>query len=105
MSEDIQETEKSKPERPARERRGRGAFPKNRPDRADMSVNGTLTYDPELLKEMKENGLTLRLVNDNPGRIEAFIKKGWKFVQADGQIGDDKAAEAGKIGGNLSKHV
>lgn len=105
MSEDIHEMEKRKPGRPAQERRGRAAFPKNRPERADMNVRGPLTYSPTLMKDLKSQGLTPRLVNDKPGRIDHFLEEGWKFVQADGQIGDDKAAAASKVGGNLSKHV
>jgi galactokinase/mevalonate kinase-like predicted kinase len=70
-----------------------------------MNTRGPLTYNPVLMKELKDQGLTARLVNDDPGRIDHFLEKGWKFVQADGQIGDDKAASANKVGGNLSKHV
>ncbi len=108
MSEAIQETDKRKPGRPPQVKvgpRGRGAWPKNRPERMSLGERGSLTYDPELLAEMKAQGLTPRLVSDEPGRIETFLKRGYKFIQADGQIGDEKAGESSKVGANLVKHV
>ena len=108
MSDTGQETVKRGPGRPAQVKvagQGRGAWPKNRPERMALESRGTLTYDPKLIADMKEQGLTLRLVTDDPGRIDAKVKRGWKFVQEDGQIGDEKAAEPTKVGGNLSKHV
>jgi len=70
-----------------------------------LGERGSLTYDPDLLRDMKEQGLTPRLVSDDPGRVELFLKRGYKFIQADGQIGDEKAAEPSNMGANLVKHV
>lgn len=105
MSDTAQETVKRSPGRPAHVKRGREAWPKNRPERMSLGERGSLTYDPQLLRELREQGLTPRLVSDDPGRIDAFLKRGYKFIQADGQIGDEKAAEASKMGANLVKHV
>jgi len=88
-----------------RRARGREAWPKNRPERMSLEERGSLTYDPKLLKDLKSQGLTPRLVSDDPGRIDSFLRRGWKFMQDDGNIGDDRAAEPGKIGGNAVKHV
>ena len=88
-----------------RRARGREAWPKNRPERMSLGERGSLTYDPKLLKDLKSQGLTPRLVSDDPGRIDSFLRRGWKFMQDDGNIGDDRAAEPGKIGGNAVKHV
>ena len=108
MSDTGQETVKRGPGRPAQVKvagQGRGAWPKNRPERMSLGERGTLTYDPQLLKELKEQGLTPRLVSDDPGRIDTFLRRGWKFVQDDGQIGDQKAGDPSKMGGNAIKHV
>ena len=108
MSDPIQETEKRKPGRPAQVKvagQGRGAWPKNRPERMSLGERGSLTYDPALLRELKDQGLTPRLVSDEPGRVDTFLKRGYKFIQADGQIGDEKAGDASKVGANLVKHV
>lgn len=108
MSETAQDATKRKPGRPPQVKvagQGRGAWPKNRPQRMSLGERGSLTYDPELLAELKSQGLTPRLVSDEPGRIDTFLKRGYKFIQADGQIGDEKAAEASKVGANLVKHV
>ena len=102
---DIGRETSSKRTTDAHQPTARGAWPKNRPTRMEMASRGTLTYDPKLISDMKEQGLTLRLVTDEPGRIDDKVKRGWKFVQEDGQIGDEKAAEPTKVGGNLSKHV
>ena len=108
MSDTSQETDKRGPGRPPQvkvTRQGRGAWPKNRPERMSLGERGSLTYDPELLRELREQGLTPRLVSDDPGRIDVFLKRGYKFIQADGQIGDEKAGEGAKMGANLVKHV
>ena len=98
--------EKRGPGRPPQGRSGaRGAWPKNRPERMSLGTRGSLTYSPELLKELKNEGLTPRLVSDDPGRIDTFLKRGYKFVQDDGQIGDEKAGDPSKMGGNAVKHV
>jgi hypothetical protein len=70
-----------------------------------LDERGSLTYSPELLQRLRNEGLTPRLVSDDPGRIDAFLRRGWKFIQDDGQIGDDRAANPGRIGGNAVKHV
>jgi hypothetical protein len=85
--------------------RGREAWPKNRPERMSLGERGSLTYDPKLLQDLKNQGLTPRLVSDDPGRIDTFLRRGWKFIQDDGQIGDERAAQPGKLGGNAVKHV
>jgi hypothetical protein len=85
--------------------RGREAWPKNRPERMSLGERGSLTYDPQLLRELKAQGLTPRLVSDDPGRVDTFLRRGWKFIQDDGNIGDEMAAQPGKIGGNAVKHV
>lgn len=107
MSDTGQETDKHGPGRPVQDKgsRGRGAWPKNRPERMSLGERGSLTYDPELLRELKAQGLTPRLVSDEPGRIDTFLRRGWKFIQDDGQIGDQKAADPGKMGGNAVKHI
>lgn len=105
MSDTPQETVKRGPGRPAQVKRGREAWPKNRPERMSLGERGSLTYDPELLRELKSQGLTPRLVSDDPGRIDSFLRRGWKFMQDDGNIGAERAAEPGRIGGNAVKHV
>ncbi len=107
MSEQGQETAKAIADKPqkAHEPKMRGAWPKNRPERMSMDVNGPLTYSPELMARLRAEGLTPRLVNDDPGRIDKFLRRGYKFVQDDGQIGDIRAGEATKLGGNAVKHV
>jgi hypothetical protein len=110
MSDDGQETvEKRGPGRPPQQNANvpkmRGAWPKNRPERMSMDVNGPLTYNPELLAQLRAEGLTPRLVSDDPGRVDKFLRRGYKFVQDDGRIGDERAGEATKLGGNAVKHV
>jgi hypothetical protein len=79
--------------------------PKNRPARIPMGERGRLYYDPALLESLKKQGLVPRLFNDTPGRIDAALAAGYRFVQADGQIGEDRAAAVSKMGGNMSAHV
>ena len=102
----MSETETVEKRGPGRPKVGaRGSWPKNRPERMSLGERGSLTYDPQLLQDLRNQGLTPRLVSDDPGRIDSFLRRGWKFMQDDGNIGDERAAEPGKIGGNAVKHI
>ena len=87
------------PGRPPREQ------PKNRPDRVPLGQRGRLTYDAELLKELKSQGLVPRLVSDKPGRIADALRAGYRFVQSDGKIGDEKAGDPSSPGAILTAHI
>lgn len=97
MSETGQETEKRGPGRPPQA--------KNRPTRIPMGERGRLVYDPQLVSDLKAQGLNPRLITDHPGRIDAAVRAGYRFVQSDGKIGDDRAAAPERVGGNLTTHV
>src|SRR5512139_941659 len=84
---------------------GRSPAPKNRPTRIPLGQRGRLVYDERLVADLKRQGLVPRLVTDSPGRIDNALKAGYRFVQDDGQIGEDRAAAPGKLGGNLTTHV
>lgn len=79
--------------------------PKNRPKRIPLGERGRLVYSPQLLAELKAQDLVPRLITDKPGRIDAALQAGYRFVQSDGQIGEERVADPSNMGGNLTTHV
>lgn len=84
---------------------GRPPQPKNRPTRVPLGERGRLVYDPQLLRDLKDQGLNPRLITDSPGRIDNALRAGYRFVQSDGKIGEERAADPSKVGANLTTHV
>ena len=72
---------------------------RNKKTRTPLGARNRLTFsnlDPEF---------QYRVINDTDDRLARAQEAGYEFVESSEQMGDKRAAEAGKIGANVSKPV
>lgn len=71
----------------------------NRPKRKKMGKSNVLTFDG------KDPNYVYRVFNDKDGRIKKAQEAWWEIVEADEQLGDEKACEPTKMGSAVVKEV
>jgi hypothetical protein len=76
----------------------------NRPDRT-KSERVPLGQRDRLTFDNLEAGYVYRVINDSDDRLARAQKAGYEFVGGDGQLGDVRAGEGGKIDSRISKPV
>ena len=74
------------------------ATAKNRPKRTPIGTRS-------ILKAPERKGFKRRFVNDEPGRIQAFLDAGYVIVDQETQMGDKNVGQASQVGSVAQKPV
>lgn len=73
---------------------------RSKPVRQPLGQRNRLTFRGEM-----EEGYNYRVINDVDDRLTLALEGGYEFVESNEKLGDDKAAEASKVGSRVSKPV
>lgn len=70
-----------------------------RPKRTPLGARNRLTFGEQ------DPNFVYRVINDQDDRLKAAQEAGYEFVMGDGQLGDTRVAEGGKVDSRISKPV
>ena len=71
----------------------------SRPKRTPLGARNRLTFGEQ------DPNYVYRVINDQDDRLKAAQEAGYEFVSGDGELGDKRVAEGGKIDSRISKPV
>ena len=71
----------------------------NRPKRTPLGARNRLSFDNQ------DPNFVYRVINDQDDRLQLAQDAGYEFVCSDQKLGDERAAEGGKIDSRVSKPV